>query len=270
MFPEILREVDNATDELIEKAYNTNKTSFLLLIARADVIKGLKEILGTACITDYMGDLYRGETAEGFYIRYMNKNYKGGCLAYEGEKGLDALSIEMMIYTHLWASYDFLKVLYRFGSIFNGQDYPWEIDMESRRTGRWEWIKNNVVEPFENASLSIAAVIKNAYDLEVRDAFAHALYTIDEEQRKIDLYLKRGRFVLTFEEFQRKFLYSVLLMNMLHNKIAIWHDQYASLNNCLTPPFLTPEGVKCQLYGKLQNRGGTLYPEFRLVKIVEK
>lgn len=270
MIHDILIEVDNATNELVEKAFNTNQTSLLLLLARADVAKGLKGIVGTDCITDYMGDLYRGETAEKFYIRYMNKNYKRDGFTYEGEDGLDALSIEMMIYTHLWASYHFFKTLYRFGSIFNGQDYPWEVDMESREVGRWNWMNVNIIDPLENASLSIAPIIKNAYNLDIRDAFAHALYTIDEEKREIHLYPKRGRFVLTFEDFQRKFLYSVMLMNTLHNKMAIWHDQYARLEKCLTTPFLTPEGVKCQLYGKMQNRGGTFYPEFRLVRITEQ
>ena len=267
MIFEIISNIENATNELAQKAFKTNQTSFLLLLARGDVTKGLKRSVGTDCVTDYMGDLYRGKTAERFYIRYMNKNYKREGFTYEGEDGLDALSIEMMIYTHLWASSHFLKTLYRFGSIFNGQDYPWEVDMENRKTGRWEWMNDNVIKPFEGTSLSLAPIIKNAYNLDIRDSFAHALYTIEAEKREVHLYPKRGRFVLTFDEFQRKFLYSVLLMNTLHNKMELWHDQYASLENCLTTPFLTPEGIKCHLFGKMQNRGGKLYPEFRLVKI---
>lgn len=270
MIHEILTEVDNATNELVEKAINTNKTSFLLLLARADVAKGLKGIVGTDCITDYMGDLYRGETAERFYIRYMNKNYKKEGFTYEGEDGLDALSIEMMIYTHLWASHHILKSLFRFGSIFKGQDYPWELNMDDLSIGRWDWMKNNVIDPFDSANLKLATIIKNTFSTDIRDAFAHALYSIDIEQRKIHLYPKRRKLELTFGEFQRKFLCSVLLINTLHNKMAIWHDQYASLNTCLTKPFLTPEGMKCQLYGKMQNRGGALYPEFRLVRITKE
>lgn len=268
MILEIEDKVESAIDEMIERAWETNVTSFLLLVARADTTEGLKGIVGTDCVTDYMGDLYRGETAERFYIRYMNTNYKKEGFIYQGEEGLDALSIEMMIYSHLWASYHFLKSLYRFGSIFKGQDYPWKINMESSSSGRWEWMNTHIIEPLSNSSLEIANIIKRAYSTDIRDAFAHALYSINSDRREIHLYPKRRSFVLKFDEFQEKFLNSSLLMYVLHQKMAALHNQYASQNACLTEPFLTPEGIKCQLFGKLIHRGDVLCPEFRIKKVL--
>ena len=75
MIQEIRQEIESAVEELVNKAWETNTLSFLLLIARADMVKGLKGLVGTVCVTDFMGDLYKGETSERFYIRYMNKYY---------------------------------------------------------------------------------------------------------------------------------------------------------------------------------------------------
>ena len=78
---------------------------------------------------------------------------------------------------------------------------------------------------------------------------------------------KQGYRTYTFGEFQKIFLYSVILMNKLQNYLEMNHDYAGKKNNALTEAFFTPDGLKVQVYGQMINRAGNLYPEFRLMKI---
>ena len=66
---------------------------------------------------DYQLDRYHDETRESFYLHYLNRNYIRDGFRYDGESGIDDLSIEMMIYSHLWSSDTFLKLLFRLSNI---------------------------------------------------------------------------------------------------------------------------------------------------------
>ena len=47
------------------------------------------------------------------------------------------------------------------------------------------------------------------------------------------------------------------------------HDAVGKKYNALTEVFFTPDRLKIQIYGKMINCAGNLYPEFRIVKIKE-
>lgn len=262
MIQDIKYSIESAVHELIQRAWDTNNLSALLLIARGNM-----DITETTYVVDDIWDIFRWKTQERFYIHYLNKNYCKDGFLYQGEDGLDDLSIEMMIYSHIWASNDFLKTLYRLGEIFRGHSYSWKIDVDDFAFGKNNWMQSNVIAPLEANSLQISEFLKEAYCTPIRNAFAHALYYINAENQKITIYPQSGYYTLTFSEFQRKFLYSAFLINSLHNELIILHDQYAQMNGCLTKPFIVSEGVKCQLYGKLTQRGDDIFPEFRIKKV---
>ena len=226
------------------------------------------DITETNYIVDDIWDIFRWKTQERFYIRYLNKNYRKNGFLYQGEEGIDDLNIEMMIYSHIWASNDFLKTLYRLGEILKGESYSWKIDVEDFSFGKNDWMQNNVIAPIEKNSLRILDFLKVAFCTPLRNAFAHALYDINAEKQKITIYPQSGYHILNYSEFQRKFLYSAFIINSLHNELMILHDQYAKMNGCLTKPFIITEGVKCQLFGQLTRRGNEIFPEFRIKKVL--
>lgn len=55
---------------------------------------------------------------------------------------------------------------------------------------------------------------------------------------------KSGYERFTFEDFQEKFLYSVILMNKMENYQELNHNLAAEKDTALTEPFLTPDGVR--------------------------
>lgn len=261
IYDEVITTIERAFDKIAKEDY----ISYILFIGRGDMIPGLKSHVGTDCVVDYQLDRYYDETRESFYIHYLSRNYAREGFKYEGETGIDDLSIEMMIYCHLWDSSYFLKSLLRLAEILNGNGYQWETDIPEN--GKYKFVKEKIIEPLRRRNQPLGNLVAKAYDSNIRNAFAHSLYNVDVESRKIYTRTKQGQKTYTFEEFQMQFLYSVILMNKLQNYLELNHDEAGKKNCALTKAFLTPDGLQVQVYGEMINRGGFLYPEFRLVKI---
>lgn len=268
MLEEIYKEVTEAVVDSFDKIAKDDYISFILYIGRAEIIPELKRIVGTCCVIDYQLDRYYDETRESFYLHYLNRNYTKEGFHYEGESGIDDLSIEMMIYCHLWDSNYFLKSLYRLASILDGKGYLWNTDI--KENGKYNFIKDKIISPLRTQNISLGNIVAKAYDSNIRNAFAHSLYNVDVEARKIYTRTKQGNRTYTFEEFQKVFLYSVILMNKLQKYLEDNHDIACEKNTALTNAFITPDGVKVEVYGQMRIRGRKLYPEFKLIKIKDQ
>ena len=107
---EIIHEVEAVIEEVFEYIRANDYNSFVLLIGRGEVFPGLKNTEWSDCVMDYQMDRYHDETRERFYLNYLNRNYRRDGFDYSGKSGIDDLSIEMMIYTHLWESYYFFEI----------------------------------------------------------------------------------------------------------------------------------------------------------------
>ena len=245
MLIEIVRETELAIDAAYKKMFEEDYLSFILLIGRADVIPGLKRLNHTDCVIDYQLDRYYDKTREGFYLRYLNRNYRKEGFRYDGDNGIDDLSIEMMIYDHLWESSYFLKSLVRIASILSGNEYLWNPQIPER--GKWTFINSTVIEPLIKNSVALGEIVKKGYSSDIRDAFAHSLYNIDTEDRTITIRPNRGIKTISFDDFQTKFLYSVILMNRMQNAQEGNHNSFCEENRIITKPFITPDGVKVQV-----------------------
>lgn len=261
---EICEAIDEAFNAMAKKDY----ISYILFIGRADLIPGLKEHVGTDCVIDYHGDTIYDQTRAQFYLRYLRRNYNKDGFAYKGDTGIDDMHIELMIYSHLWDSSDFIKSLMRIASIVSGGGYIWQpqIDWQHKDIFMDKWI----ISPLKTSGLKMGDLVEKYYDSSVRNAFAHSLYFIEEEQRRITVRPRKGMKTLTVDEFQSLFLHSVILMNKMENAIAFNHDEAAKLNTAITETFTTPDGVRVQVFGKMVQRGKKIYPELRMAKIKEE
>ena len=260
---EIFEAIDEAFNAMARKDY----ISYILFIGRADVISGLKVHVGTDCVIDYHGDTIYDQTRARFYLRYLRRNYNKDGFSYKGEEGIDDMHVELMIYSHLWDSSDFIKSLMRIASIVSGKGYIWQpqIDWQHKDIFMEKW----VITPLKSAGLQLGDLVEKYYDPSIRNAFAHSLYSIEEGQRKITVRPRKGMKTLSFDEFQSLFLHSVILMNKLENAIAFNHDEAAKLNTAITEVFTLPDGVRVQVFGKMVQRGKEIYPELRMAKIKE-
>ena len=264
MIKEIVKEINLAIDSAFLRMSKEDYLSFILLIGRADIIPDFKHISDTECVIDYQLDRHRDETREEFYLRYLNRNYHKEGFCYDGEDGIDALSIEMMIYTHLWESTYFLKSLVRIASILSGKGYVWNPDLEC---AKWTYMHQKIIEPLKDNGNALGLIVERGYSSDIRNAFAHSLYNINIESRTITIRPKTGIKTFSFEEFQKKFLYSVILMNKMQNALEANHDRACEMNGCLTKPFKTPDGVTVQIITEIIKRGDSTLHAFKMIRI---
>lgn len=265
MIKELYDDTTQALDEAFRFMGAKFNKEFILFIGRADIVPGLKQITGSDCVIDYQGDTIYDETRTRFYLHYLNRNYKRDGFAYEGESGFDDLNIELMIYCHIWDSSYFIKALYRLASIVSGKGYIWDAVIPWRK--KEEFIIKKIIEPLKKAGLKIGSLLEECYDAGLRNAFAHSLYTIESEQRIIYIRPEKGFKSYTFEDFQTLFLKTTLIMHLMENMLETNHNDAAKKGTALTEAFMTPDGVKVQVYAYMQNRGDLIRPEFKIVKV---
>lgn len=267
MIFELRERIAEAIDEAYQFMAIKYYIDYILFIGRGDVIRGLKDHVGTDCVVDYQLDTYYDNTRTDFYLHYLNRNYRKDGFSYEGEKGVDDLHIELMIYCHLWDSFYFIKSMCRMASIVNGEGYLWDVKIPWRKKDKF--MQDKIIEPLKRCGLMIGGIVEECYDASVRNAFAHSLYTIDVEQRSITFRPESGVKIMSFDEFQVLFLQSVELMNLMENALEANHYEAAKTNSILTEPFLTPDGLQVQIAAQMINRGSKTYPAFRIVKAKE-
>lgn len=264
MLKEIVNEIELAIDSTFLQISIEDYLSFILLIGRADVIPEFKVFNQTECVIDYQMDRFYDETREGFYLRYLNRNYTKEGFCYDGVGGIDDLSIEMMIYAHLWESSYFLKSLVRIASIISGRGYAWKPKIDC---AKWKFIHKEIIEPLKEKENALGVIVEKGYSSDIRNAFAHSLYNINIENKTITIRPKTGVKTFSFEEFQKKFLYSVVLMNKMQNALESKHDRACKINGYLTPSFNTSDGVKVRIIAKMEKRANIMCPEFRMVLV---
>lgn len=265
MLKDIIKETESAIDAAYKEMYEKYYIPFVLLIGRADIMPGLNRHYHTDCVIDYQLDRYYDETREGFYLRYLNRNYHKEGFHYQGDDGIDDLSIEMMIYDHLWDSLYFLKSLVRISSILSGKGYLWNPSIPEK--GKWNYIHNEIINPLKNKGFALGSIVEEAFSSDIRNSFAHSLYTINKESRSITLRPKSGIKNISFENFQKKFLFSVILMNRLQNAQEGNHDAACNENREITEPFYTPDGVKVKIKAEMIRKGEVSFPVFKMLCI---
>ena len=147
MIKEIIEEILQVIEDSFVTIAKGDYISYILYIGRVDVIPELKAHFGTSCVIDYQFDRYYDETREAFYLHYLNRNYSKEGFKYDGESGIDDLSIEMMIYCHLWDSSYFLKSLYRLSCILGGDGCQWNPNIPESNysaVGAWQIVKPQI------------------------------------------------------------------------------------------------------------------------------
>lgn len=267
----MIKEIQDEICLAIEQAYDTiskmDYNAFILLIGRAEIQRGLKVIVGTNCVMEYRMDIYFDETRSQYYLNYLNKNYSKEGYDYPKEDAVNDITTELTIYSHLWDSEYFMKSIYRIAAIISGKGYLWESVLPTKDVHMD--FRNNVIEPLKNHGLKLGEILEKAYHSSIRNAFAHSRYVIDTSARRIGIRPKSGYESFSFGDFQQIFLYSAILMNKMENYQELYHNNAAHKNTALTEPFPTPDGIKVQVYGRMIQRGEKLYPEFRIVKVID-
>lgn len=269
MLSQIRMNVTRVVDELMLRLCRKSYNDYILLIARGQTIFGLEKGDSSQCnySLDYTIDERYDETRQKFYVEYLNSKYKVDGFDYRTSDGFFCLNIELMIYSHIWESSLFLKSLKHITDLLTGQEYDWGIELPDTKIK--PFIKDTIIKPLVNLEDEFGQLLKMAYSPNLRNSFAHSLYHIDMEKRIIRLYIKRldeedcvGNSI-SFEEFQKRFLYSINISYLLNSSINYQREKAAmSHGGAITEAFKVSSGKMMQIFADSKTVNGKKHPEF--------
>ena len=225
-FNVIKNEVEESINQLFDyiKKNSLDENDFYLIILQAEHFTHscLKE--GNPYFIQFKLDIDKDKID--FYLNYLNTFYNNFENLLNNNKTYN-LTIELMIYTHIWESKNFIKKLKRLQILSSKEEYNWNIEITFNKK---ELIKD-ILENFETNNLKISEIIKKGYDRELRNAFAHSDFSFDFNNYKIYYNIKNYivKNEIKFDDWREKFFYSVLLEHCLLNMLEDEKDKMQSL-----------------------------------------
>ena len=221
-FRKLQLEIEPAIDELYQTAKKNekNKNDYILFLARSSYETKIDKSKFSPWRLDNKLDELVDRHRVDFLIQYLNNQYN-----FQTENSADSkfsLSLELMIYTHLWESKHNLANFKKIADLCDSKDYDWNVKVPG--DSKYKFVKNNVRDIFEKHSLKIYSILKDCYKSQLRNAFAHSLYhfSLNGSNIVLENYEKTKHPLkgLSFDEWTVIFLKSALLQNYFHNKFS--------------------------------------------------
>lgn len=214
-------EVESTVDEACRSAIDYSFVNYIILLVLGDYCELFEGTDMCPYVINNLDDIRYDNDRMTFMIKYLQKHYNNPDFFYQGDDGWNCLTIEMMIYSQLWESDFFMKLLTRLAQLSIGNDYPWIIDFNK---SRWNFIHDNIINPLKEKESPLGNLIDECYESNLRNSFAHSLYYIDDKQQVINYYMlsrpseKPHRLKypdkyqsISFADFQKKFIKSAHL-----------------------------------------------------------
>ena len=203
---------------------NSSEHDYVLFLAEGEFLEYLKESylkLNPYTIGN-QGDKIKEESRVNFFIRFMELFYSFPVAEPISEDNEFKLTMELMIYTHIWESKPYLKQLFRLASLVNKELYHWNVDVPDNP--KHEFIRKNIKSVFNNYNLQIGKIIEKGYNSSLRNAFAHSEYQINNYSKTIilDNFKEKDKAwalkEISFDDWTKRFAYSALLSYHLINE----------------------------------------------------
>ena len=217
---------------------------------------------------------YVDETRLTFFCKYMNhyrqlpdwNNMDEESMVYE-------ISIQLMLYSHIWESRSFLLRLIQMISILSKYEYKWIVNFS--KNGKANLIQHYILDLLGRVDIRIKEFVDCCYDVDLRNCFAHSSFIIDVEKREIQplepthCYFVQGKNV-SFRKWEDIFMrlaaFSYYLPVEMNNRRMDLIEELMNrpLLNRLPLNPKNPKGRYAELYLGADVRRG--YPEFRFYK----
>lgn len=184
-------------------------------------------------VIDNRIDHYKDLTRLDFLVNFLENYYSFPYGQTQTDDNNYRISMELMIYCHVWESKPFLKKLCRLAHISNDEEYNWNVTIPEM--GKHDFIRNDIRATFEAKGNKLAEVIKKGFHTSLRNAFAHSEYSIDTTNGKrriwLDTYTGKPWDIqeIPFDDWSKRFVYTALLsyhlLNVTHlNRINLISD----------------------------------------------
>ncbi|NOQ71151.1 MAG: hypothetical protein GQ574_04055 [Crocinitomix sp.] len=211
------RKIDIEVKNVVKKAFEyakkneKNLNDYILFLANGHLMIDLVGSKYSPYTIDYRLDEMNDELRLNVLLDYIQHSY-----SFTAENSQDSklsLSLELMIYTHMWESKPYLKTLKKLSDICDSQEYDWDVKVPDM--SKHNFIRDVIRAKFKKNNLKIHEVITEGFHTSLRNAFAHSEYVLNLNEPKIDLLnFKNNDWELrdiSFDDWTRRFCYSFLL-----------------------------------------------------------
>ena len=220
-FKQIESEVISLVDKVLNAVRDKSFSDYVLLISRAGYqVENEGTFLSPYVLSSHL-EIYQDITRERFLVEYLNSyiNLLKNDVCITDDLKEFNLNIQMMIYAQVWESHRLLKTLRRIGGILLGNPYEWKIPFEYLdKNGKIKpFVKSKMMEDIILKSLDkgcdyLAKFIRNNYDSDLRNDFAHASYYIRVENNTIssldsERYMEKRK--IDLYDWEQMFMYSI-------------------------------------------------------------
>lgn len=234
-FTKIKAEVDYAIKEIFIFATNNEKekNDYYLFLCNANYVDKYKDTQISPFVVDYKMDYKIDEHRLLFLKEYLTSNYSFS----ESKTTSDSknsLTMELMIYTHIWESKSFLKLLMRLHSLCLGNEYDWDLKIPNslQEDSKQKLIRCTIRDDFNRLKLKMSDVITNGYRSQFRNAFAHSDYSFGLKGDMIQLHNYKPNSYevesISFDEWTKYFCYSFLLN---YNLTELYYKARSEVNS---------------------------------------
>lgn len=162
------------------------------------------------------------------------------------------IHFEALIYLKIWETDLFIKRLYQFVRILNGEDYDWnfkinESSRDNKHSGpRQEIIRIKIRDRLKVISPILYNLIKSTYITQIRNSIAHSNFSFSGQYIHLNNYIENDKNShlksLTFEEWANIFHNTLIFHSEYIGLINTINDRYcekARLNNNIIPVMIT-------------------------------
>ena len=222
--------IDNEVKASIHEAFefirlNCIDHNYILFLADGEFQQRLKgSILKLNPYTiDNREDYSKDKSRQNFFIQFMRQFYSFPKKKPKTDDNEFLLTMELMIYTHIWESKPFLKQLYRLAALSSDISYQWKVEVPDM--SKHEFIREKIRDVLDSKNLKLADVISKGFHTSLRNAFAHSEYYFNESTKLIHLETYKGASWdirnISFDDWTKRFAYSALLSYYFFNERAI-------------------------------------------------
>lgn len=224
-FAAINTEVIEALNSALDRVQAAFPENYILFLADGEYKSTYASEKFNPFVIDNRMDRYKDETRMNFFVQFLDTFYAFRPGQEPSDDHEQRLHMELMVYCHVWEADPFLKKLFRLAVLFDGQPYPWMVEVPSM--GKHKFIREDTRDVFKRHGHALAAVMTNGYHSTIRNAFAHSQYSFEAKGRRIwfDNYDETDKWSLEnigYDEWSKRFAYSALLAYYL---VKISHER---------------------------------------------
>ena len=183
-------EVQNAIRKAFEfgKANEKDENDYYLFLCNATYIENYEGTNVSPYVIDNRMDYLIDSHRLDFLTKYLKTYYSFS--EFNTSDSKESLTMEMMMYTHIWESKNFLKQLIKLLDLCNGNEYRWSYEIPDAQNGdsKQLLIRDTIRDGFKAKSLEIADIMTSGYRSQFRNAFAHSDYSFGLNEDKINLH----------------------------------------------------------------------------------